>query len=453
MKIALAHYRIGDTDGVSLEMEKWRTVLESMGHEVVFIAGNPWDSRTFVIEELNYRNPYNDKIVYNAFENLVDYHNEQELLADIERLANIIEQKLIALIHNEQIDVIVPNNILSLGWGLSAGIAFTRAIEKTKVRTICHHHDFHWERELYSRPTVPGIKRILETYFPPKGDHIHHVVINKIAQNELRNRYGLVADVVPNVFDFQGKLWTEDQFNYDFRENMGVDENDILILQATRVTERKAIELGIEVVHEIQKEENLKKIMEKGLYNGKTYNQIPKVVYLLAGNIEASNEYVYFLRKKAKQLGVDMRFIHDRIDSKRKIVNNRKIYSLWDSYVHADLITYPSILEGWGNQLLEAVFAKKPTVIFEYPVYKTDIADKNFKFISLGSTYQVGENSEVMVEKARIVHAAREATNVLTDRELYQNVIEHNFNIGKKYYSYDALKNYLEIIFNRAVTF
>ena len=115
VKIALAHYRIGDTDGVSLEMEKWRTVLESMGHEVVFIAGNPWDSRTFVIEELNYRNPYNDKIVYNAFENLVDYHNEQELLADIERLANIIEQKLIALIHNEQIDVIVPNFVIRLG--------------------------------------------------------------------------------------------------------------------------------------------------------------------------------------------------------------------------------------------------------------------------------------------------------------------------------------------------
>ena len=34
-RIALCHFRVGETDGVSLEMGKWRQVLERLGHEVV----------------------------------------------------------------------------------------------------------------------------------------------------------------------------------------------------------------------------------------------------------------------------------------------------------------------------------------------------------------------------------------------------------------------------------
>jgi len=44
-----------------------------------------------------------------------------------------------------------------------------------------------------------------------------------------------------------------------------------------------------------------------------------------------------------------------------------------DTYVFADIISYPSIFEGWGNQFIEAVFAKKPVIVFEYPVFKSDI--------------------------------------------------------------------------------
>ncbi|HOT87697.1 MAG TPA: glycosyl transferase family 1, partial [Thermotogota bacterium] len=39
MKIGLMHFRSGFTDGVSLEMDKQKTVLEEMGHEVVFVCG------------------------------------------------------------------------------------------------------------------------------------------------------------------------------------------------------------------------------------------------------------------------------------------------------------------------------------------------------------------------------------------------------------------------------
>lgn len=54
MNIALIHFRVGETDGVSLEMDKWKKQLIRMNHRVYYIAGNPYDDDTFVIKELAY---------------------------------------------------------------------------------------------------------------------------------------------------------------------------------------------------------------------------------------------------------------------------------------------------------------------------------------------------------------------------------------------------------------
>ena len=40
--------------------------------------------------------------------------------------------------------------------------------------------------------------------------------------------------------------------------------------------------------------------------------------------------------------------------------------------------------EGWGNQLLEAIRAKLPIMLFEYPVYLADIKGKGLRVVSLG---------------------------------------------------------------------
>jgi glycosyltransferase involved in cell wall biosynthesis len=61
------------------------------------------------------------------------------------------------------------------------------------------------------------------------------------------------------------------------------------------------------------------------------------------------------------------------------------MYSFWDVYAFADLVTYPSLWEGFGNQLLEAIGGQLPIVLFEYPVYRVDIAPLGFSVISLDS--------------------------------------------------------------------
>lgn len=446
MKIALAHFRIGETDGVSLEMDKWKDVLTRMGHEVVFLAGSEGLNRAHVIEELRYKHPLNEKFVYNAFEKLVDYESANDFAEDVLAFSRAIETKLTDFIEAEGIHLLVPFNIWSLGWSLPAGIAFARAVKTTGIRCLAYHHDFYWEREKYAKPTCSFVTGWLEEYFPPDLPNVRHVVINRLAREELYRRRSIEAAVIPNVFDFNHPVWAEDEYNQSLRDAIGASADDIVILQATRVMERKAIELGIDTVAALQKELDARKAQSASLYNGKKLKDESRILYVLAGMPESTYEYTEQLRIKAESLRVDLRFINHLIDYSRTHANGSKIYSLWDAYVAADFVTYPSILESWGNQLLEAVFANKPMLIYEYPVYENDIRHYGFRFVSLGNTHRTNADGLVSVGEEKIKAAAVRMADLLTDGEQYRSVVQHNFQIGKTHFSYESLLAHLQRI-------
>ncbi|WP_204260256.1 glycosyltransferase family 4 protein [Caloranaerobacter azorensis] len=315
------------------------------------------------------------------------------------------------------------------------------------VKCVAHHHDFYWERERYSKPTCKFIEEILEKYFPPKHELIKHVVINEIAKEEIKKRKGLDATIVPNVFNFDVPSWKVDEYNKDFRKSIGLKDNDILVLQATRITERKAIELAIDVVSELKKEENLKELFNKDLFDGRKFNEESRIVLVLAGLFESEGRYIELLKEMAYRKNVELLFINDVIEHSRCEIDGKKCYSLWDAYVFADLITYPSILEGWGNQFLEGLFAKVPMIIYEYPVYKTDIKKKGFNVVSLGDTYSVENNGLVSIDENMIKRAAKECVELLTNSEYRNKFVEENFELGKKYFSYKSLEKILSRLF------
>jgi len=437
MKIALAHFRTGQTDGVSLEMDKWRLVLEKMGHQVVYISGTP--EAEIQIEELFYKNEKNLKFVDNAYRELKDYEQEEELQAEIEKEAAKIAAELEAEIRAAGIELLIPNNIFSLGWNLPAATAFKEVIEKLELKTIAHHHDFYWERELYSNPVCSFVEDLLAEYFPPQLEEIEHVVINKIAQKELKKRKGLEAAVVPNVFDFKQPLWKPDQYNQDLRVRLGIKEDDLVVLHATRIAERKAIEVAIEFTARLKEEE-----LEGKLYDGREFSEENKIVFLLPGLTENNQEYVEFLKMQAEKHKVKIIWAGDLFAHQRSNEGEEKIYSLWDSYVISDLITYTSIKEGWGNQLLEALFAKKPVVVFEYPVFESDIKELNLNLASLGSEYQQREDGYIEIEAEKFEPTLKEAKRYLKDQAYRRQAVEENFNTAAAELSYSRLKELLE---------
>lgn len=146
----------------------------------------------------------------------------------------------------------------------------------------------------------------------------------------------------------------------------------------------------------------------------------------------ASVEYKKKLIAKMKKQGVKYRFMSNQVEHERGQRQGKKIYSLWDAYAHADLISYPSIVEGWGNQFIEAIFAKKPVFVFEYPVFKADIKKEGYKYISLGSTFKrVGWEAKISRNKLR--QASDDTIATLLNQKTKQ-ILNKNWQIGKKYH-------------------
>ncbi|SHH41751.1 mannosylglucosylglycerate synthase [Thermosipho atlanticus] len=428
MKIALVHYRAGLMDGVSLEMEKWKKVLLRMGHDVDIVAGNNKSGVDVLIPSIGFENPKYRIINKNAFEKLEDFsitELTETIFNESENIYSNIEEKL------SKYDVIIPNNIWSLGAFLPSAIALTKYAENHPEKLfVGHHHDFWWEREYFLNYQDKKIKELLDKYCPPVNRNIKHVVINSLAKEALYSKKGVNSIIVPNVMDFDEPPFISEEINKQIREVYNISENSIVLLQATRITERKAIELAIELVRQMSK--LAKKYKGKQLYNGKIFDG--EIVLAFSGMCESEN-YKYKLLDKAFKYGIRT------VDLYPNVENN--VWSFWNLYSIADAITYPSILEGWGNQLLEAIIVKKPIVIFEYKVFEKDIKKSGLKFISLGNTYKL-ENGLVNVNENIEIEAAQKLFEILFNKELYEKTVNENFEIGKKFFSLETLRKIIE---------
>ena len=107
----------------------------------------------------------------------------------------------------------------------------------------------------------------------------------------------------------------------------------------------------------------------------------------------------------------------------------RPAHSLHDAYLAADLITYPSLYEGYGNALVEAIYYGKPVVVNRYSVYDADIRPLGFRFIEIDGAIT-----------AATVRAVREA---LANPRRQARIARHNFELGRRHLSYDLLQRRL----------
>ena len=189
--------------------------------------------------------------------------------------------------------------------------------------------------------------------------------------------------------------------------------DDILILQPTRVVQRKGIEHAIELVEELRDP------------------RCKLVISHEAG--DEGVEYADWLKEHARQSGVDLRLLNLRIsDPMNPDVNRKDLYTLWDVYPHADFITYPSLYEGFGNALLEAIYFKKPLLINRYATFVKDIEPKGFELIVMD-----GFLTRKNVQKVR---------EVLESPERKEKMIYTNYEIAKRHYSFAMLRRWLSTL-------
>lgn len=409
-QVGFVSTRLAGTDGVSLETAKWAEIFEQEGFECFYFAGeiDRPPEVSYQVPEAHFMHPEIRDIHKHCFGVKL---RKRAVTAKIHQIAEQLKTELYRFIHKFGIDLLVPQNALAIPLNIPLGIAITEVIAETSMPTIAHHHDFFWERKHFLRNAVWDY---LNMAFPPHMPQIKNVVINSSADNQLSLRTGISAHIIPNVMDFDNPPPPLDEYAADVRQSLDIAEDDLLILQPTRVVQRKGIEHAIELAHRLGPK--------------------AKLVISHASGDEGYG-YEQRVREYSKILNVDTRFVSEIINEKRGYTETgEKIYTLYDIYPHADLVTYPSNFEGFGNAFLEAIYFKKPIVVNAYSIYSMDIKPKGFDVIEIDGYVN-----------RRAVKLTRE---VLSDPERRKKMVEKNYQIASTVYSYSVLRQKLhDLIF------
>jgi glycosyltransferase involved in cell wall biosynthesis len=402
--------RLAGTDGVSLETAKWADVFEADGFSCFYFAGEldrPKES-SYLAEEAHFTHPEIEEIQGKCFGVT---KRDRSLTRKIEEIKEKLKDDIYAFIEKFEIDILIPENALTIPMNIPLGLAITEVLIETEMPAIAHHHDFYWERDRFMTNAAWDY---LNMAFPPNLPSVHHTVINSFAAEQLSLRTGITSEINPNVMDFENPPPAPDDYAKDVKEALGIEEDELFILQPTRIVQRKGIEHAIELISRLGMKARL-------------------VISHSAG--DEGHDYEDRLREYSEHMNVNTLFAYDVVDDKRGTTEDgRKIYTLSDIYPHADLVTYPSIFEGFGNAFLEALYFRKPIMVNTYSIYTKDIKPKGFLAIEMD-----GYVTQAVVDLTK---------KVLSDPDLCQQAVDRNYEIAIQNFSYATLrrrlKNFIE---------
>ncbi|HZN16492.1 MAG TPA: glycosyltransferase family 4 protein [Acidimicrobiales bacterium] len=183
----IVSFRLGGTDGVSIESAKWADALRTLGYEITTMAGA-------------------------GVADIID-----------PRLAiGAVGPKHVSL---PPADVVIVENLLSLV-SLNPWAARSVARALRGRRAVIRHHDLVWQRPQYA------------DWSEPVNDDPawRHVTINDLSRRQLADR-GIEATTIYNAFDCDPPAGARDET----RRRLGVAPNEILLLHPTRAIPRKNV--------------------------------------------------------------------------------------------------------------------------------------------------------------------------------------------------------------------
>jgi mannosylglucosylglycerate synthase len=301
-------FRLGGTDGVSVEAAKWVGAFEALGYSTRRVAG-----------AIGGEQGPGDVVL----PGLALDGDGATADGDVVRLAGAFDDS----------DLVVVENIASLPVNEHASRAVTAALARTGAPVVFHHHDLPWQRRAFSH---------LAGEFPPRLPGALHVTINQRSRRELAARGFERVAVVVNRFDFDSPPGERDAT----RAQLGFHDDELVVLQPSRAIERKNVPGALRYATALAR-----------VYAGRP------VHYWLTG--PAEDDYDATLERLLPQASTP--------------VTVGRAPTAADAYAASDVVILPSTWEGFGNPTIESIVARRPLVVFPYPVL-AEIAATGLRF-------------------------------------------------------------------------
>lgn len=197
--LVVVSFRLGGTDGVSIEAAKWQRAFEALGHVVTTVAG--------------------EGVCDVALPGLAIGASNAPTLREVRDALG-------------DADLVVVENLASLPLNVGARDVLYRALARR--RALFHHHDLAWQRE-----------HLAHLGAPLDADTWRHVAINQLSVDELRER-GVEAELVYNSFDCDPPQGNRD----DTRRALGIGE-ERLVVMPTRALARKNVAGALALCREL----------------------------------------------------------------------------------------------------------------------------------------------------------------------------------------------------------
>ena len=405
LRIGFVATRFAGTDGVSLESEKWAVELRAMGHDVYYFAGivDRPAAKSREVPEAFFGHP--DVVAINeaVFGDAISGRPASASRA-IDELTAHLKAALYEFVRDSDLDMLVPENALTIPMHLPLGLAITQLAAESGIGILAHHHDLPWERQRF---LVNSVTDVISAAFPPALPNVRHACINTTQREQIARRLGRTARVIPNVMDFENPPPAPDAVTNGLRADLGLADDELFVLAPVRVVPRKGLEHAVELVARLGRNARF-------------------VVSHASG--DEGMAYEARIREFARLLDVDVLWASDRVaDFERGTdAQGRQRYSLGDMYDACDLVAYPSLIEGFGNAYLEAVYHRKPVFVNRYAIYDQDIRPKGFRNIEMDGF---------------VTEAAVEETLALVDDPIVAaEWAEINYELGLRYFSHKAVR-------------
>jgi len=424
-------------------MAKRRELLQAMGHIVAVCSACEWAD--FQIPDLEFDSEETMSMVGNLFNlGIADVASEAELRSAFNTSFLELKRQLATVIEDFAPDMLFVHNIFCLPIHPVATVSLAELLKEQKLPCAAIHHDILSEGAYKFNPTNNFARSLLEEYYPPALPNLRHWTINTRNKMALAEK-GIQAEVIHDTMDFDYTLKPTERarIRARLRAKYGIEANDVVLFVGARIVPNKQTELAghlTAVLQSVQQE-----MIGKRLYHGEVFSNKSRVVLVLAGRPERA--FIDYQRKLFELFDrLDIVWVYTGDDVRPNRSKDEGLYSLYpDWYAIADFVLYTTGWEGFGNQLLEAFAAELPVVVFEYPVFKEDIAPKGVEVVSLGDTLLSESDSRDLVQISPEVlnRAAHQIMALLTNPEQWRHVASKNTKVGKNHFSYDVLRAHL----------